>query len=87
MLGTGSFGTVVRAEDKYTGTLVAIKVLHKDEDANCDAGKEVRLYRKLLAGCNRHMGYVQSLDVSDYHLNLDPKAVCCGHGNWHTSRI
>ncbi|KAI0687972.1 kinase-like domain-containing protein [Cerioporus squamosus] len=35
-LGRGSFGTVVRTVDKVTGTGVAIKVLHKDEDLNVD---------------------------------------------------
>ncbi|KAI0683367.1 kinase-like protein [Cerioporus squamosus] len=50
-LGRGSFGTVVRAEDKITGSVVAIKLLHKDEDLNSDPQKEVRIYRKLLEGC------------------------------------
>ena len=55
-IASGSFGTVVRAEDKYTGTAVAIKVFHKDDELNSDTDKEVRLYRQVLAGCNRHSG-------------------------------
>ena len=49
---------MVSATDKVTNTEVAIKVLHKDEDLHEDVGVEERLYRKLLAGCNRRVEYV-----------------------------
>ncbi|KAI0661151.1 kinase-like domain-containing protein [Cubamyces menziesii] len=51
-IGFGTYGTVVRAEDKITGTAVAIKLLHRDEDLAPHALVEQRMYEKLLAGCN-----------------------------------
>ena len=57
-IGHGSFGVVVLATDKVTNAEVAIKVLHKDEDLQDDTELEERLYRKLLAGCNRRVEYV-----------------------------
>lgn len=54
-LGYGSYGTVVRAEDRFTGSAVAIKLLHKDEDLNSDLHVEERMYQKLLAGCDPHI--------------------------------
>ncbi|KAI9062000.1 kinase-like protein [Trametes sanguinea] len=53
--GIGNFGTVVRAEDNVTGTLVAIKLLHVCEDRNPDPLVEERMYEKLLSGCNPHI--------------------------------
>ncbi|KAI9061813.1 kinase-like protein [Trametes sanguinea] len=54
-IGHGSFGTVVKAVDKITGTAVAIKFLHKDDDVNPDPHIEEQMYQKLLAGCNPHV--------------------------------
>ena len=57
-IGHGSFGVVVSAMDRMTNSAVAVKVLHKDEDLQDDLELEERLYRKLLAGCNRRVEYV-----------------------------
>ncbi|KAI0730646.1 kinase-like protein [Earliella scabrosa] len=66
-LGYGSSGTVVSAEDAITGTLVAIKVLHQDQNRNPDAEKEVRVYRTLLAGCNAHTDLFAAVLASGMH--------------------
>lgn len=60
-IGRGSFGTVVMCQDRSTETIVAIKVLHKDEDLHPDIDHEARMYRKLLAGCDRRSQYVENL--------------------------
>ncbi|OSD06155.1 kinase-like protein [Trametes coccinea BRFM310] len=54
-IGFGMYGTVVRAEDNVTGTIVAIKVLHRDDDLHTDDGGEERMYEKILLGCNPHV--------------------------------
>ncbi|KAI0324868.1 kinase-like protein, partial [Cubamyces sp. BRFM 1775] len=51
-IGFGNSGTVVRAEDQITGTAVAVKILHRDEDLHGDVELEERVYKKLVAGCN-----------------------------------
>ena len=50
MLGAGGYGTVVRAEDMYTSTLVAIKVLHSGDNVHEDVHLEEELYRRLVLG-------------------------------------
>ncbi|KAJ8473924.1 hypothetical protein ONZ51_g7563 [Trametes cubensis] len=54
-LGYGRFGTVVRAEDTVTGTLVAVKLLHKGEDLHVDPLWEARIFQKILDGCDRRV--------------------------------
>ncbi|KAI0691975.1 kinase-like protein [Cerioporus squamosus] len=72
-LGRGSFGTVVRTVDKVTGTGVAIKVLHKDEDLNVDPQREVRLYHKLLSGCRPQIELFAA--VLDYGEHMGFKCI------------
>ena len=55
-------------QDRTTDTVVAIKVLHKDEDLHPDTDHEVRMYRKLLAGCDHRSQYVESLLLVDGSL-------------------
>ncbi|KAL7281165.1 hypothetical protein ACG7TL_004473 [Trametes sanguinea] len=43
-IGFGTYGTVVRAQDNVTGTVVAIKVLHRDDDLNPDVRVEEHLH-------------------------------------------
>ena len=50
LLGFGSFGTVVAAEDNITGRAVAVKLLHKGTDQ--DERMEERVYEMLVAGCS-----------------------------------
>ena len=52
-IGFGACSTVVLCEYKDTCTSVAIKVLHRSEDLNPDVHHEARMYRKVLAGCDR----------------------------------
>ncbi|KAI0740116.1 kinase-like domain-containing protein [Earliella scabrosa] len=53
-LGYGSSGLVIRAQDRVTGTFVAVKILHHvDDDSQSDQqAREMRMYQKLLAGCD-----------------------------------
>ena len=50
LLGFGSFGTVVAAEDTITGRAVAVKLLHKGTEQDCKM--EERVYEILVAGCS-----------------------------------
>ncbi|KAI9057841.1 kinase-like protein, partial [Trametes sanguinea] len=51
-IGHGSFGTVVKANDIYTDTVVAVKLLHKHEELHDDINKEQDVYRRLSQGCD-----------------------------------
>ncbi|KAH9855860.1 kinase-like protein [Lenzites betulinus] len=51
-LGYGGYGTVVKAEDNVTGTVVAIKLLHRDEERQQDTALEQLTYRRLVEGCD-----------------------------------
>ncbi|KAH9848700.1 kinase-like protein [Lenzites betulinus] len=64
-IGFGSSGTVVRAEDQITGTLVAIKVFHRN--SNIDAKHEGRMYKKIIAGCNPHISLFAQVVCSGTH--------------------
>lgn len=50
LLGYGSFGTVVAAEDSMTGQAVAVKLLHKGVQQ--DVKREERVYDILVGGCS-----------------------------------
>ena len=50
LLGFGSFGTVVAAEDSITGRAVAVKLLHKG--AQQDVKREERVYDLVVGGCS-----------------------------------
>ncbi|EIW63235.1 kinase-like protein [Trametes versicolor FP-101664 SS1] len=54
-IGFGSSGTVVLAENQITGSVVAIKVFHRDPDRGADWDNEVLIYGKLVAGCSPHV--------------------------------
>ncbi|KAI0359242.1 kinase-like protein, partial [Trametes cingulata] len=56
-LGYGSFGTVVKAEDTYTTSVVAVKLLHRDELLHNDVNTERKMYRKLVEGCDPRVEY------------------------------
>ncbi|KAI9065713.1 kinase-like protein [Trametes sanguinea] len=66
-IGFGMYGTVVRAEDTITGTAVAIKVLHRDDDLNIDVRTEERMYQKLLSGCSPDIGLFAQVLGSGQH--------------------
>lgn len=86
-IGHGSFGVVVLAKDKATNAEVAIKLLHKDEDLQDDMEVEERLYRKLLAGCNRRVEYVLILlssRLSDILYRYFARVIASGeHRGFH----
>lgn len=50
-IGRGSFGTVAKAEDIFTGSFVAIKVLHSIPDLHPDSRREEKVYDKIIEGC------------------------------------
>ncbi|KAL7279721.1 hypothetical protein ACG7TL_006128 [Trametes sanguinea] len=58
VLGYGGFGTVVKAADRVTGSVVAIKVYHKGEFLQSDAHREQSIYEQLVAGCNARINGV-----------------------------
>ncbi|EIW53406.1 kinase-like protein [Trametes versicolor FP-101664 SS1] len=69
-IGFGSSGTVVRAEDEVTGTAVAIKVFHRDDEMQADVKNEERMYEKVLAGCNAHVDLFAQVLGSGMHLGF-----------------
>lgn len=50
LLGYGSFGTVVAAQDAVTGRSIAVKLLHKG--AQQDVKREERVYDLIVGGCS-----------------------------------
>ncbi|KAI0713858.1 kinase-like domain-containing protein, partial [Earliella scabrosa] len=56
-IGRGSYGTVVKAEDLYTNTVVAVKVLHSQDGLHSDIRAEEKVYAKLVAGCHPSIRY------------------------------
>ncbi len=58
LLGFGSFGTVVAADDIITGRAVAVKLLHKAVNGSQDARVEEQVYDALVAGCCANFRYV-----------------------------
>ncbi|KAI0359117.1 kinase-like protein [Trametes cingulata] len=66
-LGHGSFGTVVKAEDTYTSSVVAIKLLHRDELLHNDVNTERKIYRKLVEGCDPRVEYFAHVHGTGVH--------------------
>ncbi|KAI9069266.1 kinase-like protein [Trametes sanguinea] len=66
-IGFGTYGTVVHAQDHVTGTAVAIKILHRDDALHQDVHAEERMYDKLLAGCDPHIGLFAQVLGSGEH--------------------
>ncbi|OSD02445.1 kinase-like protein [Trametes coccinea BRFM310] len=67
ILGYGGFGTVVKAADRVTGSVVAIKVYHKGEFLQSDAHREQSIYKQLVAGCNARIDYFAAVLGSGIH--------------------
>ncbi|KAI0735643.1 kinase-like domain-containing protein, partial [Earliella scabrosa] len=66
-LGRGTFGTVVKAEDVFTGTVVAVKVLHLGRGLHTDVRREEKVYAKLVLGSNSSIRYFAEVFDSGNH--------------------
>ncbi|KAL1938418.1 hypothetical protein VTO73DRAFT_11658 [Trametes versicolor] len=71
MLGYGSFGSVVRAEDVLTRDVVAVKVLHKRAGLHRDPRQETRVYDTLVAGCSPRTSLFAEVYGSGVHGDFD----------------
>ena len=58
VLGKGTFGTVVRAVDKITDAVFAIKILHKRDRQSDGIHPEEKAYYTLVGGCSPHLRFV-----------------------------
>ncbi|KAH9848476.1 kinase-like domain-containing protein, partial [Lenzites betulinus] len=70
MLGYGSFGTVVGAEDIFTGGLVAVKILHRVRGLHRDVHRERRVYDILVAGCSPRISLFTEILGEGVHHGL-----------------
>ena len=59
LLGRGTYGTVIRAKDVITETVVAIKVLHKAGYYGVRDRTEEKAYMRLVGGCNTRIRSVE----------------------------
>ena len=69
VLGRGAFGTVVRARDKRTGSLVAIKRVRLSSSFDADEGKLLLREMKLLRHFRAHENIVSLHDVFESTAN------------------
>ncbi|KAI0348960.1 kinase-like protein [Trametes cingulata] len=84
-LGHGSFGTVVQAEDKITGTLVAVKIFHKEEDTSLaiDTKQEERMWLRVQGGCSPYSElFAAVLDTGEFRGHHCVVFELC-HGTMH----
>ncbi|KAH9858157.1 kinase-like domain-containing protein [Lenzites betulinus] len=67
LMGYGSFGSVVRAEDVLTGGVVAVKVLHRVRGLHRHLEHEARMYETLLLGCSPRISlFAEVLGFGDH---------------------
>mmetsp|Transcript_10684 Transcript_10684/g.39927 ORF Transcript_10684/g.39927 Transcript_10684/m.39927 type:complete len:1214 (-) Transcript_10684:2245-5886(-) len=69
MLGTGTFGVVIKCEDLHTGRFFALKVIKNKEAYNRQAVVEIKVLQKLKAICDVNEKHLIKMEESFHFKN------------------